>query len=139
MSRISYVQFDKLCELIDILIELEEFRHIRKELIHCIKSRGSKSKAIARIYGLPKPWIIALKHNPGYVIEVLEEKFCRLSSEEKIKVVIHELLHIPYTFGGGLRPHGRLVNGRRVYSIFVKLRRKKQLYQKALSIASVLC
>lgn len=47
---------------------------------------------------------IAMKTPAFYAIEFLE-KFEKLSTAEQDKVIIHELMHIPKTFGGGFRQH----------------------------------
>jgi predicted metallopeptidase len=54
---------------------------------------------------LGKLWQKALNTQAHYAIEVISEKFDPLSEEEKTRVLIHELLHIPQTFGGGFRQH----------------------------------
>jgi predicted metallopeptidase len=45
-----------------------------------------------------------MKVDAFYTIELLE-RFDKMSNEEQNKVIIHELLHIPKTFGGGFRQH----------------------------------
>ena len=40
-----------------------------------------------------------------YALEFLGEKFNKMDQEEKIKVMIHELMHIPESFGGGFKNH----------------------------------
>lgn len=95
----------------DIKEELEkilkkiEFPHITLERIICFRSFGSKSSARARIWSLPRVWQQALNVKSHYVIEVLTEKFDKLSSDDQKRILIHELLHIPKTFSGSLRPH----------------------------------
>ena len=66
---------------------------------------GSTSRAIARIWSLPRPWQLALKIPPQYIIEVIAQRFDKLSDEDKDRTLIHELMHIPKTFSGALVPH----------------------------------
>ncbi len=81
------------------------FPHIKPGQVIAFRSEGSKSRAIARIWSLPSIWQIALTIKPHYCIEVISHRFDKLSREQKTKVLIHELLHIPHTFSGALRPH----------------------------------
>ncbi len=96
--------------------------HLDFSRIKFIRSYGSKSRAVARCYGLARIWQHALGIKAHYVIEVIAEKFDKLSKEEKEKVIIHELLHIPKSFGGGLRGHD-YVTRKRVESLHKKFKR----------------
>ena len=80
--------------------------------IHFLRTYGSKSRAIARVSGLPKVFQIALNTKAHYVVEVIAERFDRLSEAEKEKIIIHELLHIPKSMGGGYRHHDYVTKGR---------------------------
>ncbi len=92
--------------LVDEIINCLNFFHIVPQFVYCYRSEGSKSRrSIARIYGLGKIWQAALRKPPTYIIEVLSERYDKMSDEEKEKTLIHELLHIPKGFSGGLRPH----------------------------------
>ena len=95
--------------------------HIELDRVICIRSYGSKSRAIARIWGLPKIFQVALDCRAYYVIEVIAEKYDRLSDEEKDKTLIHEIMHIPKSFGGGLIPHNhskRKINRKTVEEVY---------------------
>jgi len=43
-----------------------------------------------------------------YLIEVISEKFDKLSKKEQTKIIIHELMHIPKAFGGGFIHHNKV-------------------------------
>ncbi len=82
--------------------------YIKTDQIRCVFSKNSKSNAIGRIWSTPRILSFAFGIKPLYVIELIEERYKRLSEEEKIKVLIHELLHIPKTFSGALSPHTKM-------------------------------
>jgi predicted metallopeptidase len=90
---------------LDRIVNRLGMEHINTGLIVTFRSYGSKSRAIARIWSLPRIWQIALNTDPHYCLEVVSERFDRLPQPEKEKVLIHELLHIPKNFSGALLPH----------------------------------
>ncbi|HYM68632.1 MAG TPA: putative metallopeptidase [bacterium] len=81
------------------------FRHVDPARIFCVRGYGSTSEAWARIWGLPALWQQVLGIGPAYVVEIIEPEFGRLPEAEQDRILIHELLHIPRTFSGAIRPH----------------------------------
>jgi len=75
--------------------------------IFAFGSKNAKTRAYARIWGLSRIWQKALKVDPAYILEVISEKYDKLSDHEKNKVLLHELAHIPKNFSGALVPHIR--------------------------------
>ena len=101
------------------VIEKLDFCHIDVERIVFMKSRGSKSKrTLARIHGLSKIMQKAMQIKAVYAIELISENFDKLDRDEKIKTIIHELMHIPKCFGGGFRNHKPYVTKKTVDKAF---------------------
>lgn len=48
--------------------------------------------------------------NAHYAIEFISEKFDKLSEQEKTETIIHELMHIPKSFGGGFKYHNQVTD-----------------------------
>lgn len=95
--------------------------YIDPSRIICMRSFGAKSRARARIWSFPKIWQLALKTKSYYVIEVLTAHFDHLTVDDKVRVIIHELMHIPKNFSGALVPHHGLhkkINARTVEGLF---------------------
>lgn len=112
-------------ELYKIVRDLS-FDHIKSTQIHAFRTYGSKARAYARIWAFPKIFQEVLGVSPAYVIEVLSERFDKLPDDNKTKVLIHELLHIPKNFSGSLLPHrgrGRRLD-REVEKLFKMYRSK---------------
>lgn len=90
--------------MIEIVTKLN-MRYIDVHRVHCVRSKGSKARAYARVWGLSRIFQIAAGYPATYVIEVLSQHFDSLPEERKQRVIIHELLHIPKTFSGALKSH----------------------------------
>lgn len=92
---------ERLREVVKIL----GMNHIDIDRVECLRSFGSSTKrTIARCHTIGKVMQKGMKVPAFYTIEFLE-KFDKLSKTDQDKVIIHELLHIPKTFGGGFRQH----------------------------------
>ncbi|MEM3113155.1 MAG: putative metallopeptidase [Candidatus Pacearchaeota archaeon] len=82
------------------------FPHINIERVKCFRSVGSSSSnTIARCHTIGKLMQLTIGVKAHYGIEFISENFDKLSDEEKTKVIIHELMHIPKSFGGGFKHH----------------------------------
>lgn len=90
---------------VDLLIEKLEFTYMKPQNIHCIRSFDAQTRAIARIWGMSRLFKEVAGLEPHYIIEVNAKRFDKLPEREKIKTLIHELMHIPKTFSGALLSH----------------------------------
>jgi predicted metallopeptidase len=112
----------------DLQLKAEEiskilFPHIDLTRIKCFRSYGTSSRrTIARCHSLEKLLQKALGVKAFYVLEFLSERFDNLSDEDKTKVIIHELMHIPQGFGGGFKHHDFVneKNIKKLYSLYLE-------------------
>lgn len=103
--KLEWEQDEFLQNQLNHLVTLLEFSHVNASRVFCYRTHGSSARAYARIWAFPKIFQEVLSVEPAYVVEVLSEKYDKLGPEEKTKVLIHELLHIPKNFSGSLLPH----------------------------------
>ena len=127
LMAIQYFHADEINEIAKSIIQHLNMEHIQINKIKFIRSRGSRSKRIlARIHGTPLIFQKALSLDAHYIIEMIEEQYNKLSQKEQEKVIIHELLHIPKGFKGGLLPHKNNITEKKVSRFHEEfLQRKK--------------
>lgn len=117
----EWIDAPDIKELIREIVPKLPMNYVQVEKIVCFRSNGSNSNARARIWALPRVWQMALHVEPHYIIEVLSEKFDHLSLDDRKRIIIHELMHIPKSFSGSLVPHrgrGRHIVPREVEKLF---------------------
>jgi predicted metallopeptidase len=118
---IQYELAEDVCTEIKDILQKLQMAHVHGPRVACVRSKGSKSKrVIARCHGLSRVMQLALNEKPHYVIEVVSERFDKLSKEEQTKVLIHELMHISHSFGGGFRTHKPHVTRKKVERMYKK-------------------
>jgi predicted metallopeptidase len=127
MAGIKYeLAEDIMARVYEIVKTLgENADHVRLSGVYAIRSHGSGSRGtIARCHALSKIWQLALGIKAVYLIEVISERFDKMSKEEQDRVIIHEIMHIPQSFGGGF-VHHNMVHSRSVeemYKRYLKLK-----------------
>lgn len=106
-SKIDWKQATDIKLRIKFLVKKIDLDWVDTSRVYCVRSENANTRAIARIWGLSRIWQQTLDIKPAYVLEVVSEKFDRLSDFEQDKVLLHELAHIPKNFSGSLVPHTR--------------------------------
>ena len=92
---------ERMAEIVSVL----GMKHVDIGRVKCIRSYGSSTRNIlARCHALGKLMQKAMGTKAFYAIEFLEA-FEKLDKKEQDKVIIHELMHVPMSFGGGFRHH----------------------------------
>jgi len=109
MSRMKFENAPDVQANASELVRQLNMGHIDCSRLRFMRSRGSKSRAVARIWEMPRIWQLALGIRPHYVIEVIAERFDGMSEQEKQKTLLHELMHIPKSFSGAVVSHKRCV------------------------------
>jgi predicted metallopeptidase len=124
MAVLKYSYAEDVRLLAESIIDVLGLNHIDRSRLGFVRSRGSRCRRVAaRVHALGRVWEAGFNIKPMYLIEVISERYDRLTQPEKEKVIIHELLHIPKRFGGGFVPHGKGVNRRRVEEMHWRYRR----------------
>lgn len=109
------------------------FPHVKLDSVICIRSYGSSSRGtIARCHALGKAMQLALGRKGFYVIEVINKRFDKMPEQDKIKTLIHELMHIPKSFGGGFIHHNVVCeeNVEIEYEKYINLKRGQSSYEE---------
>ncbi len=123
---IEYSDAPDVKKLVDEISELLDMFHVVPQFVYCVRSKGSQSeRVIARIHGLGRIWQETLNMHCAYIIEVISERYDRMSQQEKEKTVIHELLHIPHGFTGGFRPHKGYIDRKIVEQLYTTLQKQR--------------
>ena len=123
---LKYLEAPDVKRLVNEIVDSLDLFHVVPQFVYCYRSKGSKSRStVARIHGLSKIWQEVLLRSPAYVVEVISERYDKLSNEEKEKILIHELMHIPKGFSGGFRPHKGYISKKQVDNLHKKLLKRR--------------
>ena len=102
------------------------YGHVMLEKVSVVRSWGSKARrTITRIHALGKVVMLGMSHQKSFcVIELISENFDKQSEQGKTETIIHELMHIPKTFGGGFRHHDHVCskNGKNELERYMNLK-----------------
>ena len=107
------------------ILQKTNLKHIDMSRVFCVRSYGSNaSGVVARCHALGKIWQKVLECKAAYIVEVITERFDNLPEDEKIRTLLHEVMHIPKTFGGGFKHHNFVTrkNIEKIYREFLKAR-----------------
>ena len=123
---IKYFPAEEVKKEAEEICKTLNWTHIDFNNLGFLRSKGSSSRGtIARCHALGKAMQLAMGKTTGfYLIEVISERFDKLPEIEQTKTIIHELMHIPKTFGGGFIHHDKVHEGnvKEVFEHYINLK-----------------
>ncbi len=124
---IAYEQAPDIRAIAEDVVRVLGWGHVDLRNVGFIRSRGSKARrTYARCHAMGKAMTVGMgRIKSYYVIEVIAERFDRLAADEREETVIHELMHIPRSFGGGFKHHN-VVNQKTVKAAHETYRERKK-------------
>jgi len=130
------MKYEDAFDLQNIADEISKlmFPHVKMDRVKCFRSYGTSSRGtIARCHTIGKLMQKAIGVPAHYALEFLHERFDKLDKEEQVKVIIHELMHIPFTFGGGFKHHDVVTdrNVNKCYKEYKKIKGEKDGDEKS--------
>jgi predicted metallopeptidase len=105
MTNLELLRAPDIEQKIYHIVTKLKLTYITPTQVSAFRSTGSKARARARIYAMPRIWQEALNLRPHYCLEFISEHFDHLSDSDQTRIIIHELMHIPKSFSGALVPH----------------------------------
>lgn len=127
---IKYYPAEDIQTIAEEIVGRLNWSHILLEHVAFIRSRGSAARrTIARCHALGKAMQIGMGRKKGfYLIEVISEKFDKLPKAEQLRVIIHELMHIPKSFGGGFIHHNKVHDAsvEHIYNHYCNLKKDEE-------------
>lgn len=124
----QYIEAPDIRQKLEHIVRTLGMDQVDLERVACFRSRGTSTRrTIARCHGLPKVMQLGMGTRAFYVIELISERFDKLSEDEQTEVLLHELMHIPKNFGGGFRKHD--------YVCSKEVKRMHRLYKEKCGIA----
>lgn len=125
---IKYEDAPDVKQLAYDLVRRLGWKHVQLEHLGFLRSRGSSSRGtIARCHALGKAMQIGMGRKLSfYLIEVIAERYDKQSEPDKIKTIIHELMHIPRSFGGGFVHHDKVHDHSvgKIYDHYINLKKE---------------
>ncbi len=123
----KYEKAEDLKKRAEEIVKKMGWNHIDVNNVGFLRSFGSSSRGtIARCHAMGKAMQLALDRKGFYLLEFISERFDKMSKEDQTRVILHELMHIPKTFGGGFIHHNK-VNDRTVEKVYQDLKKKEDL------------
>ncbi len=122
---IKYEKADDVMQRLSDIAQTLQMNHVRLDGVIAVRSRGSgSSRTLGRCHALSKIWQLALGTRAAYIIEILSERFDKMSKHDQDRILIHELMHIPFTFGGGFKHHDVVTerNVEKLFQQYIKLK-----------------
>lgn len=139
MVKLTFERAMDVQEMMFDIVDKLGLTHIDPDRVVCMRSQGSTSRAIARIWAMPRIWQHALDIEAAYVLEVISKYYDKQPQDEREKTIIHELMHVPKTFSGALVPHkcfGKVIGHKSVGKLHKEYRKASQSKQTKLWFGS---